>query len=76
MDKLVQMNRAKMWISYRQAAARYGVSTRTLDRWQEKAGFPKPDIVCGRKRLNVGKLDRWDQLNQDFAAHKKELTND
>jgi predicted site-specific integrase-resolvase len=35
--------------TWRRKAERYGVSTRTLDRWAERGIIEKPTIVRGRK---------------------------
>jgi hypothetical protein len=44
-------------------AQRYGVSTRTIERWRDdpKLNFPKPDNVNGRNYDWLSKLVRWDR---------------
>jgi hypothetical protein len=52
-------------------AERYGVSTRTIERWRDdpKLNFPKPDNVNGRNYDWLSKLVRWDR--QRAAAKPK-----
>jgi hypothetical protein len=44
-------------------AARYGVVTRTLRRWDDNPDlkFPRPLIVNGRKYRDENELDAWDR---------------
>jgi hypothetical protein len=46
-------------------AARYGVVTRTIDRWLEdpKLGFPRPTTVNRRRYWWLGQLSAWDFAN-------------
>jgi len=50
------------WIKRRKTAERYGVSTRTIERWEAdpKLNFPLSMIRNGRKYDDDAKLDRWD----------------
>jgi hypothetical protein len=43
-------------------ANRYGVSKKTIERWEgdPALGFPKALVRNGRKYDNVAELDRWD----------------
>jgi hypothetical protein len=52
-------------------AARYGVSTRTIDRWRgdPELGFPPTENVNGRNYNWLSKLVRWDR--QRVAAVRK-----
>jgi hypothetical protein len=45
------------------ARDRYGVSSRTLPRWDEKPelGFPKPIYINRRKYRDEAELDRFDR---------------
>jgi hypothetical protein len=54
-------------------ADRYGVCTRTVERWEKSdPTFPKPMIRNGRKYDNDEKLDVWDAecVARDRAARK------
>jgi hypothetical protein len=59
-------------------AKRYGVSTRTLPRWDKTpgVGFPPPIIIRDRKYRDVAKLEQWDLDNAQRAAaaaeHRKQ----
>jgi MerR HTH family regulatory protein len=46
----------------RAVAARYGVTTRTVDRWHrdEKLGFPKPIVINGRNYYREDELSEFD----------------
>jgi hypothetical protein len=46
----------------RKTAERYGVSVRTIERWEDdpELDFPKSTIVNGRRYDNVDELDAWD----------------
>jgi predicted DNA-binding transcriptional regulator AlpA len=51
-------------ITRSQAAMRYGVSTRTLDRLMKSGKFPRPDVVLSQR------THRWTQacLDRFFAV--------
>jgi len=54
-------------------AERYGVSTRTIERWRgdAKLNFPQPDSVNGRNYDRLSELVRWDR-QRAAAKPKKE----
>jgi hypothetical protein len=56
----------------REAAARYGKTTRTLARWDETAGlnFPPVILIRGRRYRDRAALDRWDLENSRKAAER------
>jgi predicted DNA-binding transcriptional regulator AlpA len=47
----------------RQVADRYGISTRTLYRWDEqpKLSFPKPIRINRRKFRRIRQLEQWER---------------
>jgi hypothetical protein len=49
-------------IPRRKTADRYGVSVRTIERWQANAElqFPKSIVLNGRRYDDVDELDVWD----------------
>ena len=51
-----------MRVPRRKTADRYGVSVRTIERWEAnpELGFPKSIVVNGRRYDAVGELDDWD----------------
>jgi hypothetical protein len=51
-----------VWVPRRKTADRYGVSVRTIERWEAdpELHFPKSIIVNGRRYDDVGELDDWD----------------
>lgn len=55
------------------AAARYGVCTRTLLRWDDnpELGFPPCFMILGRRYREVDALDAWDRANSLKAAKSK-----
>jgi hypothetical protein len=57
-------------LSEREAAARYGKTTRTLVRWDETAGlnFPPVILIRGRRYRDRAALDAWDLQNSKQAA--------
>jgi hypothetical protein len=57
-------------IPERLVALRYGVSARTLPRWDQIPAlrFPPPIYVNGRRYREVAALDRWDIENSRKAA--------
>lgn len=53
----------------RKTAERYGVSVRTVERWEadrDKTGFPTSIVINKRRYDDVAKLDEWD----DFLRQK------
>jgi hypothetical protein len=53
-----------VWIKRRDTARRYGVSVRTIERWEAdpELNFPKSRIVNGRRYDNAEALKKWDLL--------------
>ena len=54
-------------------AIRYGVTVRTLERWDltEGLNFPPPVWICERRYRPLAALDKWDRENaRRSAAHK------
>ncbi len=51
-------------------AARYSVTTRTVDRWHndEKLGFPKPIVINGRNYYREDELVEFDRQCARRAA--------
>jgi predicted site-specific integrase-resolvase len=61
-----------VFIAERRAAERYGVSWRTLIRWDKRPelGFP-PVIKIGTRRFReLAKLEAWERANAKRAAAK------
>ena len=54
-------------------ARRYGVSDRTISRWEAdlKLGFPQPMIVNGRKFHPLDELEAWERSRAAPSAQKK-----
>jgi hypothetical protein len=50
---------------------RYGVSSRTISRWERNPdlNFPQPEVINGRKYDDEGRLIEWDRAN----AGKREV---
>jgi hypothetical protein len=50
------------WQRRRKTAERYGVSVRSIERWEEdpELGFPKSRNVNGRNYDDTDALDAWD----------------
>lgn len=46
------------WLTKRQAAEHLGVTTRTIERWQQSAGLPV-HWAGTRCRYRASELDRW-----------------
>jgi hypothetical protein len=57
-------------LSEREAAARYGKTTRTLARWDETPGLGFPPVIYIRDRRyrDARALDAWDLQNSKQAA--------
>jgi DNA-binding transcriptional MerR regulator len=50
----------------RQVCRRYGVTDRTVNRWErdQKLNFPQPQIINGRKYYAEDGLTAWDRARQ------------
>jgi hypothetical protein len=57
-------------IADRRAAERYGVSVRTLARWDETPGldFPPPVYIRDRRYRELARLEVWDRAMARKAA--------
>ena len=51
------------YLPNKDVAARYGVTTRTVDNWlaNVELGFPKPILINGRKLYPEHELDEFDR---------------
>jgi hypothetical protein len=60
---IIQPNVTGRKIPRRLTALRYGVCTRTIDRWQNdpELGFPQPTVINKRKYDDEDKLTEWDR---------------
>ena len=59
------------WVTKREIAERFGVSERTIERWQdpERTEHPLPSIKQGRvRRYWVPEADRWFRRRSAAAA--------
>jgi hypothetical protein len=56
-------------LTRRDAAARYGISIRTIVRWTEddSTGFPKAIIIRDRVYYDARQLDEWDATHRAGA---------
>ena len=63
-------NKSAVLIPDSDAAARYRVHKRTLQRWDQipDVGFPPPVQIRGRRYREVAALDAWDVTNSRRAA--------
>lgn len=48
-------------------AARYGRSTKTLDRWAEQGIIPKPRYINGYKFYDEAELDAADKIREEVG---------
>jgi hypothetical protein len=58
------------WASRREAAERFGITVRTLCRWEldERLGFPRPKIVRNRVYFEIAELDAFQAQHSRGAA--------
>ena len=58
-----ERRRQQRWASRRDASEQFGVSVRTIIRWQADPtlGFPKPKVIRGRVYFDVAELDAFDR---------------
>ena len=56
-----------------QTARRYGVSNRTISRWEQdpNLGFPPPMIVNGHKFHPLDDLEAWEKSRAAPSSHLK-----
>ena len=53
-------------VGIKELAERYGVVSRTIDRWlaDPDLGFPKPCIVInGRRYWDLGEIEQWERAH-------------
>lgn len=64
---------ARTYLPGPQTARRYGVSDRTISRWEadSKLGFPQPMIVNGRKFHPLEALEAWEKSRAAPSSHMK-----
>jgi hypothetical protein len=62
-----------MRIQRRKTAERYGVSVRSIERWEADPalGFPRCTIINGRRYDDVELLDAWDRECAAAARGKR-----
>jgi hypothetical protein len=54
-------DQTQIFCSKKQTAQRYGVATKTIDRWRERKQFPNPAFSTGDGN---GRRDYWSVLEQ------------
>jgi hypothetical protein len=54
--------------SWAQRAERFGVSTKTLDRWAARGILDPPQLICGRKYGRADAIPRFDILEEEATA--------
>jgi hypothetical protein len=61
---------ARALLPERLVAERYGVCTRTIDRWGKDpaVGFPPLVVIRKRRYRDLAQLDRWDAARRGGAA--------
>ena len=59
-----------IFMTRRQQARRYGVSTRTIDRWSDddNLGLPAEIDIAGRKYRKLADLETWERARAAIAA--------
>jgi hypothetical protein len=62
-----------VWLPRRKTADRYGVSVRTIERWEAdpELHFPKSIVVNGRRYDDISELDDWDTTCA-AASHRRQ----
>ena len=55
------------------AAARYGVCVRTIERWaaDPELEFPQPFYIRRRRYIRLGDLQAWEDLQPDLLGRRK-----
>ena len=55
------------------AAARYGVCVRTIERWaaDPELGFPQPLYIRRRRYIRAGDLQAWEELQPDRLVRRE-----
>jgi hypothetical protein len=64
-----------IFLTRRQQARRYGVSTRTIDRWSDdyNLGLPAEIDIAGRKYRNLADLETWERARAAIAAANRAI---
>jgi predicted DNA-binding transcriptional regulator AlpA len=50
-------------VGIKELTERYGVASRTIDRWLADAdlGFPQPLVINGRRYWDLGEIEQWER---------------
>jgi hypothetical protein len=64
-----------IFLTRRQQARRYGVSTRTIDRWSDddNLGLPGEIDIVGRKYRKLADLEKWERARAAIAAANRAI---
>jgi hypothetical protein len=64
-----------IFLTRRQQARRYGVSTRTIDRWSDddNLGLPAEIDIAGRKYRKLSELETWERARATIAAANRTI---
>jgi hypothetical protein len=64
-----------IFLTRRQQARRYGVSTRTIDRWSDddNLGLPAEIDIAGRKYRKLSELETWERARAAIAAANRTI---
>jgi hypothetical protein len=64
-----------IFLTRRQQARRYGVSTRTIDRWSDddNLGLPAEIDIAGRKYRKLPDLETWERARAAIAAANRAI---
>jgi len=64
-----------IFLTRRQQARRYGVSTRTIDRWSDddNLGLPAEIDIAGRKYRKLSDLETWERARAAIAAANRAI---
>jgi len=64
-----------IFLTRRQQARRYGVSTRTIDRWSDddNLGLPAEIDIVGRKYRKLSELETWERARAAIAAANRTI---
>ena len=64
-----------IFLTRRQQARRYGVSTRTIDRWSDDddLGLPAEIDIAGRKYRKLADLETWERARAAIAATNRAI---
>jgi hypothetical protein len=64
-----------IFLTRRQQARRYGVSTRTIDRWSDddNLGLPAEIDIAGRKYRKLADLETWERARAAIAAANRAI---